>query len=114
MKSIDSTPMRRAVSAAVRRGCANRRRAPVPKTTTSGSVASTISKCSTLSMSNDETGGLDPALRKTLTEAFLRLDPHDPEQRAIMALQRTVKFIPTKPENYAGIEAAARTAGLIK
>lgn len=59
-------------------------------------------------------GGLDPALRKSLTEAFLRLDPHDPEQRAIMALQRTVKFIPTKPENYAGIEAAARTAGLIK
>ena len=59
-------------------------------------------------------GGLDPALRKTLTEAFLRLDANNPEQREIMALQRTVKYIPTKPENYAGIESAARTAGLIK
>lgn len=59
-------------------------------------------------------GGLDPALRKTLTEAFLKLDVHNPEQRAIMALQRTVKYIPTQPDNYAGIEAAARTAGLIK
>jgi phosphonate transport system substrate-binding protein len=31
-----------------------------------------------------------------------------------MALQRTVKYIPTKPENYAGIEAAARAAGLVQ
>lgn len=59
-------------------------------------------------------GGLDPALRKTLTEAFLRLDPNNPEHREIMALQRTVKYIPTQPDNYAGIEAAARTAGLIQ
>jgi len=59
-------------------------------------------------------GGMDPALRKKLTEAFLRLDPANPEQREIMALQRTTKFIPTRPENYAGIEAAARAAGLIQ
>uniref|UniRef100_UPI003F492214 putative selenate ABC transporter substrate-binding protein n=1 Tax=Cupriavidus yeoncheonensis TaxID=1462994 RepID=UPI003F492214 len=59
-------------------------------------------------------GGLDPDLRKKLTEAFLRLDPANPAHREIMALQRTVKYIPTRSENYAGIEAAARTAGLIK
>lgn len=59
-------------------------------------------------------GGLDPALAKKLTEAFLRLDPANPEHREIMALQRTVKYIPTRPENYAGIEAAARAAGLVK
>ncbi|MCY1222918.1 hypothetical protein D9M72_350260 [compost metagenome] len=59
-------------------------------------------------------GGLDPALRKKLTEAFLRLDPANPEQREIMALQRTARYIPTRPENYAGIEAAARAAGLIQ
>ncbi|WP_043346230.1 putative selenate ABC transporter substrate-binding protein [Cupriavidus basilensis] len=59
-------------------------------------------------------GGLDPALRKKLTEAFLKLDASNPEQREIMALQRTTKFIPTQPENYAGIEAAAFAAGLIK
>lgn len=59
-------------------------------------------------------GGLDPALRKKLTDAFLRLDPANPEQREIMALQRTVKYIPTRAENYAGIETAARAAGLIQ
>ncbi|MHA3016545.1 ABC-type transporter, periplasmic component: PhnT family [Cupriavidus necator] len=59
-------------------------------------------------------GGLDPALRKKLTEAFLRLDPANPEQREIMALQRTARYIPTRPENYDGIEAAARAAGLIR
>ncbi|MGX6571376.1 MULTISPECIES: putative selenate ABC transporter substrate-binding protein [Cupriavidus] len=59
-------------------------------------------------------GGLDPALRKKLTEAFLRLDPANPEQREIMALQRTARYIPTRPENYDGIEAAARAAGLIQ
>ncbi|WP_354682580.1 putative selenate ABC transporter substrate-binding protein [Cupriavidus necator] len=59
-------------------------------------------------------GGLDPALRKKLTEAFLRLDPANPEHREIMALQRTSRYIATQPENYAGIEAAARAAGLIK
>ncbi|WP_029045880.1 putative selenate ABC transporter substrate-binding protein [Cupriavidus sp. amp6] len=59
-------------------------------------------------------GGLDPALRKKLTEAFLRLDPANPEHREIMALQRTARYIPTRPENYAGIEAAARAAGLIQ
>lgn len=59
-------------------------------------------------------GGLDPALRRRLTEAFLKLDPRNPEQREIMTLQRTRRYIPTRPENYAGIEAAARSAGLIK
>lgn len=59
-------------------------------------------------------GGLDPALRKRLTEAFLRLDPQNPEHREIMALQRTTRYVPTQPDNYAGIEAAARSAGLIQ
>jgi phosphonate transport system substrate-binding protein len=58
--------------------------------------------------------GLDPALAKKLTEAFLSLDPARPEHKEIMALQRASKFIPTKASNYDGIEAAARSAGLIK
>ncbi len=57
---------------------------------------------------------LDPALVKKLTEAFLKLDPKDPAQKEIMALQRASKFIPTKASNYDGIEAAARSAGLIR
>lgn len=59
-------------------------------------------------------GDLDPALIKKLTEAFLKLDPSNPEHKEIMALQRASKFIPTKAENYAGIETAAKAAGLLK
>lgn len=59
-------------------------------------------------------GDLDPALVRKLTAAFLRLDAANPEHREIMALQRASKFIPTRAENYAGIESAARSAGLLK
>ncbi|MGZ5237180.1 MAG: putative selenate ABC transporter substrate-binding protein, partial [Caldimonas sp.] len=51
--------------------------------------------------------GLDPALTKKLTEAFLKLDPARPEMKEIMDLQRASKFIPTQNSNYDGIEAAA-------
>jgi len=59
-------------------------------------------------------GDLDPALVKKLTDAFLKLDPANPEHKEIMALQRASKFIPTKKENYDGIEKAAQSAGLLK
>lgn len=58
--------------------------------------------------------GLDAALTKKLTEAFLKLDPANAEHREIMELQRASRFIPTRSANYDGIEAAARAAGLIK
>ena len=58
--------------------------------------------------------GLEPALVKKLTDAFLKLDPNVPEQKEIMGLQRASKFIPTQASNYEGVEAAARSAGLIK
>ncbi len=58
--------------------------------------------------------GLDPALTKKLTDAFLKLDPANAEQREIMALQRASKYVPTTVSNYDGIESAARSAGLIK
>ena len=58
--------------------------------------------------------GLDPALAKKIADAFLKLDPANPEHKEIMALQRASKFIPTKTSNYDGIEAAAKAAGLIK
>ncbi len=57
-------------------------------------------------------GDLDPALVKKLTEAFLKLDAANPAHKEILDLQRASKFIPTKPENYKGIEEAARSAGL--
>lgn len=59
-------------------------------------------------------GDLDPALIKKLTDAFLKLDPKNPEHLEIMQLQRASKFIPTKKENYEGIEKAAQAAGLLK
>ena len=58
--------------------------------------------------------GMDPALRQKLTDAFLTLDPANPAHKEIMALQRASRFIPTQSSNYDGIEAAAKSAGLVK
>ena len=59
-------------------------------------------------------GDLDPALVQKLTNAFLQLDPANPQHKEILALQRAAKFIPTRTENYDGIEKAAQAAGLLK
>ncbi|WP_339486035.1 putative selenate ABC transporter substrate-binding protein [Pseudomonas sp. EL_65y_Pfl2_R95] len=59
-------------------------------------------------------GTLDPALQAKIKAAFLALDPAVPEQKAILDLQAASRFIETKPENYEGIEEAARAAGLLK
>jgi phosphonate transport system substrate-binding protein len=57
---------------------------------------------------------LDPALVAKIKAAFLALDPSKPADAEILKLQRASKFVPTKPENYKGIEAAAKSAGLLK
>jgi phosphonate transport system substrate-binding protein len=54
------------------------------------------------------------ALREKLTKAFLDLNKNTPEGKEILELQRATRFIPTKADNYKGIEAAGRSAGLIK
>jgi phosphonate transport system substrate-binding protein len=54
------------------------------------------------------------AQREKLTKAFLDLNKNTPEGKEILELQRATKFVPTKADNYKGIEAAARSAGLIK
>ena len=59
-------------------------------------------------------GNLDPALVEKIKAAFLALDPANPEHKAILDLQAASRFIETKPENYKGIEEAARAAGLLK
>jgi phosphonate transport system substrate-binding protein len=53
------------------------------------------------------------AQREKLAKAFLDLDKSTPQGREILELQRATKFIPTKAENYKGIETAARSAGLL-
>ena len=53
-------------------------------------------------------------LREKLRKAFLTLDPANPAHKEILALQRATRFLPTSPENYNGIRAAAESAGLLK
>ncbi len=58
--------------------------------------------------------GMDAALVDKLRQAFLKLDPANPDQKEILSLQRASRFIPTQASNYEGIEAAGRSAGLIR
>ncbi|VXC46031.1 Phosphonate ABC transporter phosphate-binding periplasmic component (TC 3.A.1.9.1) [Pseudomonas sp. 8BK] len=59
-------------------------------------------------------GTLDPDLAEKIKAAFLALDPANPEHKAILDLQAASRFIETSPENYKGIEDAARAADLLK
>ncbi|NIF28685.1 putative selenate ABC transporter substrate-binding protein [Pantoea sp. Tr-811] len=59
-------------------------------------------------------GSMEPALKARIKQAFLDLDPANPEHKAILDLQAASRFIETKPENYVGTEQAAREAGLLK
>ena len=53
------------------------------------------------------------ALREKLSAALLGLSRDTAEGREILDLQRATRFVPTKAENYKGIETAARSAGLL-
>jgi phosphonate transport system substrate-binding protein len=52
-------------------------------------------------------------MRAKVTKALIDLDPATPEGAEILKLNRATRYIPTKPENYKGIEEAARSAGLL-
>ncbi len=54
------------------------------------------------------------AQREKLTKAFLSLSQATPEGKEVLDLQRATRFVPTKADNYKGIEAAGRNAGLLK
>ncbi|MEO5733816.1 MAG: putative selenate ABC transporter substrate-binding protein [Rubrivivax sp.] len=53
------------------------------------------------------------ALRQKIIDAMTSLSADTAEGKAVLDLQRATKFVPTKVENYKGIEAAARSAGLL-
>jgi phosphonate transport system substrate-binding protein len=53
------------------------------------------------------------AMREKITRALLSLSKASPEGKEILELQRATRFVPTKADNYKGIEAAARSAGLL-
>jgi phosphonate transport system substrate-binding protein len=48
-----------------------------------------------------------------LKAALLALSPANPEHAEILRLNRATRYIETKPENYKGLETAARSAGLL-
>ena len=54
------------------------------------------------------------AQREKITAALLNLNMNNPEGVEILTLNRATKYIPTKPENYKGLESAGRSAGLIR
>jgi len=54
------------------------------------------------------------AQRERITQALLALSMDNPEGKEILTLNRATKYIPTKAENYKGLETAGRSAGLIK
>jgi phosphonate transport system substrate-binding protein len=52
-------------------------------------------------------------MREKVKKALLDLDPATPEGKEILQLNRATRYIATTPDNYKGIEAAARSAGLL-
>ena len=54
------------------------------------------------------------ALRERITKALLDLSMQTPEGKEILTLNRATKYIATRAENYRDLEAAGRSAGLIK
>lgn len=53
------------------------------------------------------------AVREKLANALLGLKKDTPEGKEILELQRATRFVPTQVDNYKGIEAAAKNAGLL-
>jgi phosphonate transport system substrate-binding protein len=53
-------------------------------------------------------------LRERVTQALLDLTMSDPQGREILSLNRATRYIRTRNENYKGLEAAGRSAGLIR
>ena len=53
------------------------------------------------------------AMQERVKKAILDLNPADPAQAEILKLNRATRYVPTSPDNYKGLEAAARSAGLL-
>ncbi len=52
--------------------------------------------------------------REKIKAALLALNPANPEHAEILKLNRATRYVPTSPENYKGLESAARSAGLLQ
>ena len=54
------------------------------------------------------------ALRDSIAKTLLALSSDSAEGKEILGLARATRYLPTKPDNYKGLERAGRSAGLIK
>jgi phosphonate transport system substrate-binding protein len=52
-------------------------------------------------------------LQQRIKNALLALDPAKPDHAEILRLNRATRYVPTQPDNYKGLEAAAKSAGLL-
>ncbi len=52
--------------------------------------------------------------REKIAKALLALSPDDPQGKEVLGLARATRYVPTQADNYKGLEAAGRSAGLIK
>jgi phosphonate transport system substrate-binding protein len=52
-------------------------------------------------------------MREKITKALLDLNSNTAEGKEILQLNRATRYVPTKPENYKGLETAAKSAGLL-
>jgi phosphonate transport system substrate-binding protein len=53
------------------------------------------------------------AMQDKVKAALLALSPSVPDQAEILKLNRATRYLETKPENYKGLETAAKSAGLL-
>ena len=53
------------------------------------------------------------AQRERVMKALLDLSMDTAEGKEILTLNRASRYVPTKPENYKGLEVAAKSAGLL-
>ena len=59
-------------------------------------------------------GDLDKGIQDKITAAFLKLDYNNPEQRKLLDLHRTKKYLRANDADWKSVEDAAIAAGLIK
>jgi phosphonate transport system substrate-binding protein len=58
--------------------------------------------------------GLEPALAKSVGDAFQALDPANPEQKQILDALAATKYVPVEDASYDRLRLAARQAGLLR
>ncbi len=57
---------------------------------------------------------LDPALVEAFRAAMLRLDPHDPQHKAVLELLQATRYVAAVDASYDKLREAATTAGLLR